>query len=165
MSESRATSGPRVVFLRPLGWSWFFIRTGPIIRAKGLNHRQFKAFLAELETGAWWFALSHKGAMAKPGKGASKMFRASWRDFSVLGQQREIKTQQNSETKCFCVKWLFCVTLRVIWMQWTCSCRVGIVSSLICTVQWRHLKPNWLCERRRWERKFEPISKLPNHER
>lgn len=25
----RATSGPREGFLRPLGWSWFIIRTGP----------------------------------------------------------------------------------------------------------------------------------------
>jgi len=43
------------------------------IRAKGLNHRQFKSFLEEL--GSEYGDLPyHTGAMAKPGKGAGKIF-------------------------------------------------------------------------------------------
>lgn len=46
------------------------------IRAKGLNHRQFKAFLSELDT-EYGDLPYHRGAMAKPKKSAAKMFRAA----------------------------------------------------------------------------------------
>ena len=39
--------------------------------------------------GLWWLALSHRGAMAKPGKGAGKIFRVAWGDMWVHGKQRE----------------------------------------------------------------------------
>lgn len=46
------------------------------ITARGLNHRQFKAFLGELDTEHGDLPY-HTCAMAKPGKGATKMFRAA----------------------------------------------------------------------------------------
>ncbi|TWW53096.1 hypothetical protein D4764_0165930 [Takifugu flavidus] len=46
------------------------------IRAKGLIQRQFKAFLSQWQTQRGDLP-HHTGAMAKPGKGAAKMFPAS----------------------------------------------------------------------------------------
>ena len=58
-----------------------------LIRAKGLNHKQFKAFLEDLES-EHWDVLYHSWPLAEPGQGIEESMGAKRRNRDVLGNEK-----------------------------------------------------------------------------
>ena len=82
------------------------------IRARGLNHRQFKAFLGELDTEYGDLPYHTEVRWLSQGKVLQRCFELG--EEICLFMESKGKTHQSSEMKFFCVKWHFCATSRVI---------------------------------------------------
>lgn len=84
------------------------------IRAKGLNHPRFKAFLCELDTEYGDLPYHTEVRWLSQGKVLKRCFEL--REEICLFMESKGKPQQSSEMKLSCVKWRFCATSRAILM-------------------------------------------------